>query len=167
MRLKAVYDNNVLFQAFVSRGGPAYRCLELVEERRVDLIRSRAVMRELAEVLARVLADPDFPDIASEIQIEKFLRRIHGLSQPVRTVARVFRLPRDAKDEPILNLAIADQATRLITWNHRHLGYLMERRTPEGREFCKRFPTLKILDPRAFLREIEGDPDLDTTRVGG
>lgn len=148
MKPRVVYDNNVLFQAFVSPGGFGFRCLQFVEEKRVELFRSRASMRELADVLARVLLDPEFPQIATEGQVARFLRRIHALSRPVRNVPLAFHLLRDPKDEPILNLAIAAKATRLVTWNKRHLGYLMKRDTPEGRDFCKRFRRLIIVDPR-------------------
>jgi hypothetical protein len=42
----------------------------------------------------------------------------------------------------------------LVTWNEQHLTYLMTRDTPEGVEFCRRFPRLKIVDLPTFLREI-------------
>jgi predicted nucleic acid-binding protein len=67
----------------------------------------------------------------------------------------VFRLPRDPNDEPILNLAIAAGATHLVTWNHRHLGYLMEGDTREGRDFCRRFRKLQIVNPKQFIDEID------------
>jgi len=41
-----------------------------------------------------------------------------------------------------------------VTWNNMHLTYLMRRDTPEGVEFCGRFPSLRIVDPPTFLDEI-------------
>ena len=73
----------------------------------------------------------------------------------VENVPDVFALPRDPKDEPYVNLAISAAASYLVTWNERHLGYLMRQDTPEGREFCRRFPNLKIVDPPTFVREVE------------
>src|SRR5579859_5544248 len=69
-------------------------------------------------------------------------------------VPNAFQLPRDPDDEPYTDLAIAADATFLVTWNDRHLTYLMRQETPEGVEFCRRFPNVKIVDPAAFLAEI-------------
>jgi hypothetical protein len=41
-----------------------------------------------------------------------------------------------------------------VTWNDRHLTYLMQQDTAEGRDFCRRFPLLKIVSPPAFLQEL-------------
>ena len=51
-------------------------------------------------------------------------------------------------------LAIAADAKFLVTWNDRHLTYLMRQETPEGAEFRGRFPNLTIMDPPTFLAEI-------------
>jgi hypothetical protein len=45
-------------------------------------------------------------------------------------------------------------AAYLVTWNDRHLTYLMRQDTHEGREFCRKFPDLKILSPPVFLSEL-------------
>lgn len=66
-------------------------------------------------------------------------------------------MPRDPKDEPYLNLAIESKARFLVTWNEKHLTYLMNKDTPEGLDFCARFPDLIILDPPAFMR-VFNDP---------
>ncbi|MGA2498680.1 MAG: hypothetical protein ABSH20_13120 [Tepidisphaeraceae bacterium] len=39
--------------------------------------------------------------------------------------------------------------------NGRHLTYLMRRDTPEGQDFCNRFPDITILDPPAFVRAVQ------------
>lgn len=65
-----------------------------------------------------------------------------------------FALPRDPDDEPLVDLAIAGGAQFLVTWNERHLNYLMQKDTPEGEEFCSRFPHLRIITPTEFLTEL-------------
>lgn len=67
---------------------------------------------------------------------------------------QAFALPRDPKDEPYTNLSVAVSATYLVTWNQRHLTYLMQQDTPEGRQFCQRFPLLKIVSPPGFLEAL-------------
>ena len=47
------------------------------------------------------------------------------------------------------------RALGLVTWNERHLTYLMRGDTPEGQEFCRRFPRITILDPVRFIRAID------------
>ncbi len=71
---------------------------------------------------------------------------------------RAFSLPRDPRDEPYTDLAIAADAQYLVTWNERHLTYLMKRDTPEGVDFCQRFPRLTILDPPSLLNELRASP---------
>ncbi|MDB5330475.1 MAG: pilt protein domain protein [Phycisphaerales bacterium] len=71
------------------------------------------------------------------------------------SVPNSFSLPRDPDDEPYTDLAIAAGARYLVTWNERHLTYLMRKDTPEGRDFCERFPEVKIVDLPTFLREVE------------
>ncbi len=72
----------------------------------------------------------------------------------IPTPPPIFILPRDPKDEPYTNLAVAAQAKYLVTWNDRHLTYLMKADTPEGRDFCQKFPFLNILSPPAFLQQL-------------
>jgi predicted nucleic acid-binding protein len=68
---------------------------------------------------------------------------------------RPSRLTRDPKDEPLIDLAVAGDADYLVTWNERHLTYLMKQDTPEGRDFCARFPKLRIVAPPDFLKLVD------------
>jgi predicted nucleic acid-binding protein len=67
----------------------------------------------------------------------------------------VFRLPRDPKDEPFIDVAVAGGANYIVTWNSRHLTYLMKRDTAEGKDFCSRFPAIQIVDPPTFINAID------------
>ena len=66
-----------------------------------------------------------------------------------------FGLPRDPKDEPLIDLAVAGDAEYLVTWNERHLTYLIKKDTPEGVEFCSKYPRLVICTPPEFLRSLD------------
>jgi hypothetical protein len=48
----------------------------------------------------------------------------------------------------------AVDAAYLVTWNEKHLTYLMCGNTPEGQEFLSEFPQLQILPPPEFLRQV-------------
>ena len=61
----------------------------------------------------------------------------------------MFVLSRDPKDEPYLNLAIATDASYLVSRDNDLLDLMTDS------EFRTQHPDLKILDPVAFLRELQ------------
>jgi predicted nucleic acid-binding protein len=62
----------------------------------------------------------------------------------------VFSCPRDPDDEPYVNLAVAAGARYLVTRDKDLLDLM------EDADFRRRFATLAILDPAAFLLERSG-----------
>lgn len=146
-----VYDCNVLFQAVLSDRGPAFRCLQLVEQGRVQLAASGFIHEEIRDVLSRPKLLAKYSQLTPD-RVSAFLDLFGRKSTLFAEPPRLFSLPRDPKDEPYLNLALAVGARYLVTWNEKHLVYLMERRTPESLEFCARFPNLSIVTPPYFLR---------------
>jgi putative PIN family toxin of toxin-antitoxin system len=151
--IRAVYDCVVFLQGAGRRTNAARRCLELVDAGIVDLCLSPDALSEINDVLHRPELLRRFPLLRSE-ESAILIRTMRGKSLFFTHPQHVFLLPRDPDDEPYVNLAIAAKAQYLVTWNERHLTYLMKQDTPEGIEFCRRFPALKIVDPPAFLREI-------------
>jgi predicted nucleic acid-binding protein len=105
-------------------------------------------------VLARPNLVAKFPLLTSA-ESQTLLRSLRAKALLFTNVPNVFKLPRDPDDEPYTDLAIAADAQYLVTWNERHLTYLMKADTPEGQEFCKKFPNLRIVDPPMLVREIE------------
>jgi putative PIN family toxin of toxin-antitoxin system len=146
----------VFLQGAGRRRGPARRCLELVDAGQVALCVSPAILRELADVLARPIIHQKFPALTSEAA-ESFLRAARAKANLFTDVPNVLVLPRDRDDEIYLDAAVAAQADYLVTWNERHLTYLMRQDTPEGREFRIRYPHLQIVDPVSFLRAMDAD----------
>jgi hypothetical protein len=67
---------------------------------------------------------------------------------------------------PYINLAIAADARYLVTWNQRYLTYLMHQDTPEGQDFCRRFPNIKIMDPPTFIRAMQPPAGTEASRAG-
>jgi predicted nucleic acid-binding protein len=65
-----------------------------------------------------------------------------------RKSATNFSLPRDPKDAPYVDLAVASNAGYLVS-RDKDLLELMQ-----DEAFRRRFPNLKILEPVSFLREI-------------
>jgi putative PIN family toxin of toxin-antitoxin system len=152
-RVRAVYDCVVFLQGAGRRTNAARKCLELADAGTVELCLSAEVLAEIDDVLHRPEILRKFPLLSSH-DSQTLLQALRARSFLVQVVPKVFRLPRDPDDEPYTDLAIAAGASYLVTWNERHLTYLMKQDTPEGIEFCRRFPGLKIVDPPTFLGEI-------------
>jgi len=157
--MNVVYDCMIFLQA-AARPDREHGTMRLVREGRVTLCVSPEIVAELRDVLTRPEVQAKFPALKPQ-HVDTFLNDVLSLSKMVASVPEVFALPRDPKDEPYINLAIEAGASHLVTWNDRHLTYLMRNDTPEGRDFCQRFPALKIVHPpdfiRQFTRQIEND----------
>lgn len=151
--VRAVYDCVVFLQGAGRRTSPARRCLELVDAGTVQLCLSPAVLAEIDDVLHRPELLRKFPLLTSE-GAQMLLRTARSKALLLTNVPKAMALPRDPNDEPYLDLAVAADARYLVTWNERHLTYLMSGDTAEGAEFRRRFPNLKIVNPPVLLREI-------------
>jgi putative PIN family toxin of toxin-antitoxin system len=152
-RIKAVYDCVVFLQGAARRGNAARKCLDLVDDGTVQMFLSPEVLAEIADVLERPEILRKFPLIASA-DSRALIRAALAKATLLTSVPKIFPLPCDRDDEPYTDLAVAANAQFLVTWNERHLTYLMRQDTSEGVEFCQRFPSLKIVDPPVFLSEV-------------
>ena len=118
----------------------------------MEWLLSPSILAEVHEVLDRDevrwklrLGDDDMAE---------FFSRLEACAEVLPEPPSTFALPRDPDDEIYTNLAVAGHASYLVSWNKRHLNYLMEGDTPEGADFCARYPGLKILTPVEFLEEL-------------
>lgn len=148
MSRKVVFDAMVFLQAGANPAGPSGACLALARSGPLVLITSPEVLAELRDLLARPNIRRKFPRWTDEL-VDVFIREVERISLSIDEVPRAFEYPRDPKDEPYVNLAIAAGADYL-TSRDRDLLDLM--RVPD---FTSRFPSLRVLDPVSLLREIE------------
>ncbi|MHB1559977.1 MAG: putative toxin-antitoxin system toxin component, PIN family [Isosphaeraceae bacterium] len=84
------------------------------------------------------------------------MKEVEQVGKLVEDVPRAFEYPRDPKDEPYINLAIAAQAVYLAS-RDRDLLDLMNDLT-----FTSQFPGIRVLDPAAWLREIAAEQALES-----
>lgn len=150
---RVVFDTVVFVQALISGRGPAAGCLDHLRAGRFILLMSDATYDELREVPLRPKLTAKYPSLTLD-KVAAFVAEIESLAVKIAAPPTAFSLPRDSKDEPFIDLAIAGAAQYLVTWNERHLTYLMKQDTPEGKVFCARFPTLLILSPPDFLAKV-------------
>jgi putative PIN family toxin of toxin-antitoxin system len=151
---RAVLDTVVFVQALISGRGPSAGCLRRLKSGRFVLLLSDPLLREIREVPLRPELTRKYTQLTEE-RVHAFVGEIEFLAVHLPSTPTMFKLPRDPKDEPLIDLAIAGQADFLVTWNDRHLTYLMRRDTPEGEAFCAAFPKLQIVSPPDFLSQIE------------
>jgi putative PIN family toxin of toxin-antitoxin system len=114
---------------------------------------SNDLLVELNDVPRRPKIRGKYPFVTEE-KAAIFISEIESLAFQIASPPRIFSLPRDPKDEPLIDLAVAGRADFLVTWNERHLNYLMRKDTPEGMEFCARFPNINIVTPPEFLKAL-------------
>ena len=149
--IRAVFDCVVFLQGAGRRQGPCRRCLELVDQDRVGLYLSPLVLEEIADVLTRPVLLQKFPCFRLE-DTDLLMQSLSAKATVCPNVPHIFSLPRDPDDEPYIDLAIVADAEFLVSWNDRHLAYLMRRDT--GEELCRRYP-LKIVSPPGFLAAVK------------
>lgn len=150
---RVVFDAVVFVQALISGRGPAAACIARVLAGDAVLFLSDAVLAEMRDVPLRPELTRRYPHLTSE-RVNAFVQGVRGSAVHIAEPPDAFTLPRDPKDKAYTDLAIAAGADFLVTWNYRHLTYLMAQDTPEGKDFCTRFPRLTILNPPSFLQAL-------------
>ena len=152
---KVVFDCKVLLQALSSPRGHAGQCVRLALEQLVELIMSETIFAEVLDVASRervvrkVQLDPK--------RVREYIVALRVYSTTINDVPSRFTYDRDPDDAHYINVALAADA-RLIVSRDNDLLDLMDHRSAAGSDFANRFPTLRILQPEKFLREI-GSPE--------
>ncbi|MGD0140258.1 MAG: putative toxin-antitoxin system toxin component, PIN family [Tepidisphaeraceae bacterium] len=152
-RQRAVYDCNIYVQALLNLNGPAGTCIRSALEDRVWLFVSEPLLSEIRDA-------PNKPTPARlGVTIERtetLIANILKVATVVAEVPVVFTYDRDPDDAHYVNLALAAEA-KLIVSRDRDLLDLMDESRPEARIFQQRFPSLRILEPVQFLRELTAE----------
>lgn len=155
----AVFDCMTFLQAAASPAGPAAACFRHVEESRVRLVTLAAILREVRDVLGRPKVRAKNRRLTDE-SVTAFLTRLVELAPPRPDVPRRFSYPRDPKDEPYLNLVIAEGADYLVSWDNDLLD-LMKDDNPDGQALRALAPKLRIVSPPEFLDVMRSLPASD------
>jgi putative PIN family toxin of toxin-antitoxin system len=150
---KVVFDCNVFLQALVNPNGPAGRCKKLVDRGEVELFVSEDVLAEISEVLSRPRTRKLAPALTIEV-IEAFIADIRLKSIYLWNVPEEYHFKRDPKDERYINLAIVAGAKFIVSRDNDLLD-LMKPNDETAREFQRRYPMLKIINPTDLLAKIE------------
>jgi putative PIN family toxin of toxin-antitoxin system len=147
----AVFDAMVFLQAMANDQGPAFACQRLVDEGKLTLFVSPAVLEEAKEIANRPLLQRKFKNLTPK-HVETFLQDVRAVAILIADVPHVFSYSRDPDDEPYINLAIAAGAQYLVSRDNDLLDLMQDQ------AFRKRFAGLTILNPVALLREFSPKP---------
>jgi putative PIN family toxin of toxin-antitoxin system len=154
---KAVFDAMVFLQAVANPSGPSGACLAHVRLGTLALITSPETVAELRGLLARPNIRKKFPHLTDEVA-KGLVTEIERMSTSIDNVPRVFAYPRDPKDEPYINLAIAADAEYLTSRDNDLLDLMKDP------DFTARFPGIRVVDPASLLREIEAEQEREQGR---
>jgi uncharacterized protein len=149
---RAVFDCVILLQAAGRPTGPAAACLQAVRAGRLELVISPDILAEVRDVLTRPKTLRKFPALTPEA-VDVFLADLAGHATTLAAAPKVFPLPRDPKDEPYIDLAVAAHARYLVSRDNDLLDLMSDA------AFRKQFPELTVIDPVALLRELAPEPD--------
>jgi putative PIN family toxin of toxin-antitoxin system len=150
---RVIFDCNVLLQALGFPRGPAGRCVQHAFDGRVLLFLSPLIIEELRDVARR-------PKVAAKMRIsaeglEEFIAQLESVAVVLTAVPDRFSYERDPDDAHYINVALAASA-ELVVSRDRDLLDLSDPALPDSMGFRQRFPSLRILSPEDFLREVEG-----------
>ena len=135
---RIVLDCMVCLQAAAREESSAAACLRLAENHHVQLFISRAIIKEVEDILSRDYIRARFKTL-TDASVEAFLERLRESADIIKTVPRHFNYERrDVKDEPYINLAIEMNADYLVSRDNDLLD-LMKWENEEGREFQNGF----------------------------
>jgi putative PIN family toxin of toxin-antitoxin system len=143
----AVYDCMLFFRA-AARPRQARPLFDFVKRQAVTVCFSADVLAEIRDVLTRPKLQTKYPALTTEA-VDAFLAEQLRTARWVDEVPEQFVLKRDPKDSKYLNLAIAAGAPWIVSLD-RDLLDLMNQDSAEGQEFRRRFPGIRIVEPREF-----------------
>lgn len=147
---RAVYDCNVMLQALLNPYGPAGACVDAVRYGRVKLYMSERVLREIEELPAKT---PVRLGVTHD-RVHRFVVDLMRYASVTTTVPSRCRLDRDPDDAHYLDLALASSADVLVT-RDRDLLDLRAEDNEAGERLRRLHPSLRIVDPAAFLHQLD------------
>jgi len=135
---RIVLDTNVLYAGLYSASGKSYQLIRAIDEGRVHIALSTPLLFEYEDVLKRNQAVLNLSDAEVDVVLDNLCARadfqaVYFLWRPC--------LP-DAKDDMVLELAVAAQVPRIVSFN--------------AKDFvpASRFG-IEVLAPKILLEELQ------------
>lgn len=134
---RIVLDTNVLYAGLYSANGKSYQLLKTIASGQVRIALSTPLLFEYEDVLKRNqptlgLSDTDVDIVLDNLCAQADLQAVYFLWRPT--------LP-DAKDDMVLELAVAAQVQRIVTFNAKDF------------RLASRFG-IEVVTPKTLLEEL-------------
>ncbi len=155
-RPHVVFDCMIYLQATANESSPAAALLRMMDDSIISLFVSNDILDEVRDVLSRPKIRQKNPRITDE-RVDALLARLTEKGTLLESVPKHFSYERDPKDEKYINLAVEADAAYLVSRDNDLLD-LMREDLAVSKYFRQQFPTLTILNPVAFLRQMEQLP---------
>jgi putative PIN family toxin of toxin-antitoxin system len=153
LRPRVVFDCMIYLQATASESSPAAALLRMMDDSIISVFVSNEILDEVREVLSRPKIRQKNPRITAE-RVDALLTRLAEKGTLLESVPTHFSYERDPKDEKYINLAAEADAAYLVSRDNDLLDLMREDRAG-SKDFRQQLPTLTILNPVAFLRQME------------
>jgi putative PIN family toxin of toxin-antitoxin system len=147
---RVVLDTNILVRGLINRRCDSGRILRACEERKIIVLLSVALISEYRFILNESNLKARYPELETD-KVKTAIERLMYVGEVLRTVRARFEFFRDRKDEKLITLAIAGQATHLITTDHDLLD-LPSGVNDAAKRFRQRLPAIEVLMPDQFVR---------------
>jgi putative PIN family toxin of toxin-antitoxin system len=145
---RIILDTNIVVRGFINVQSASGQILRACQRRQVLPLMSRAILSEYRAILRRPSILEKYPELEHP-RVADAIERLLYVSELHRPVGVRFSFPRDPKDSPFLELAIAASATHLITTDQDMLS-LAAGRDDASKRFRQRTATL-VQRPEDFI----------------
>jgi putative PIN family toxin of toxin-antitoxin system len=149
--LRLVLDTNVLLAGLVSKSSASQKVVDSLHSRKAIPLLSPPVLAEYRAVLLHPAITAKFANLTLR-RAELALHRLRYVGDEYRTIRVNFELERDPRDAMFVELAIAGEATHLVTMDP-DLLTLPAARTDAGKRFRQRLPQITVQTPQRFIEE--------------
>ena len=149
--LRLVLDTNVLLAGLVSKSSASQRVIDSLQARKAIPLLSPPVIAEYRTVLLHPAITAKFAKLTTR-RVELAIHRLRYVGDEYRTIRVKFEFERDPRDAMFVELAIAGDATHLVTMDSDLLS-LPAARTDAGKRFRQRLPNLAVQSPQSFIEE--------------
>jgi uncharacterized protein len=147
--LRLVLDTNVLLAGLVSKSSASQKVVDSLQARKAIPLLSSAVLVEYRAILLHPVIREKFANLTSR-RVELALHRLRYVGDVYRNIRVRFELERDPRDAMFVELAIAGEATHIITMDADLLS-LPTARTDAGKRFRHRLPRIIVQTPQSFI----------------
>lgn len=151
MSVPVVYDTMVFLQ-MAARPERVHATFRAVQEKRVNLALSPALLAEVQDVLNRKNVQAKFPALTPDA-VEIFVADVMSHGTIFDPIPNQFTWPEHPDDDHLFNLTIHVQAQYLVTWETRILK-LATTSSEAAKALQQLAPQLRIITPTEFATEL-------------